>query len=181
MMPHRTPMSEAAAVGHWRLRQQWYWQKQWDSNDGNLDREIRSEFHRILQLLRFRTFCTPEFSSEFNFSDYKICSRRFATQSRWFGILSCHWFFQFHSSENVPAICQWHVASNFKTQCTNSFFVHHRHHTAHNIYQIHTNLWKPYFHIQVLAPLLKYQYRHKWMLMMKISLVFILAPVRNPS
>jgi hypothetical protein len=38
-------------------------------------------------------------------------------------------------------LCQWQVASNFETQRTNSFRVHHRHHTAHNnIYPIHTNL-----------------------------------------
>jgi hypothetical protein len=76
--------------------------------------------------------------------------------------------------------CQWWMASNFETQCSNSFRTHHCHHTAHNIYLIHTNLWKPYWCIKVLALLLKYQYKQKWMLMMKISLVFISAPVRNP-
>ena len=39
--------------------------------------EIRSEFHRIPQFFRFRTFWTPEFSSEFYFSDSKMCSRQF--------------------------------------------------------------------------------------------------------
>jgi hypothetical protein len=28
-------MTEAAAAGHWRLWRQWWWQKQWDNNDGN--------------------------------------------------------------------------------------------------------------------------------------------------
>ncbi len=39
--------------------------------------EIRSEFHGILQLFRFWTFWTPEFSSEFYFYDRKMCSRQF--------------------------------------------------------------------------------------------------------
>ncbi len=37
--------------------------------------EIHSEFRRILQLIQFRTFWTLEFSSEFYFSDRKMCSR----------------------------------------------------------------------------------------------------------
>jgi hypothetical protein len=44
-----------------------------------------------------------EFSSEFNFSDRKLCSCQFVTHSCWFGTLSHHPFFQFHASENVPA------------------------------------------------------------------------------
>ncbi len=51
------------------------------------------------------------------------------------------------------------MASNFETQGTNCFRAHHCHHTAHNIYPIHTKLWKPYWHIKVLTLLLKYQYR----------------------
>ncbi len=39
--------------------------------------EIHSEFHGIPQLIWFRTFWTPEFSSEFHFSDCKMCSRQF--------------------------------------------------------------------------------------------------------
>jgi hypothetical protein len=66
--------------------------------------EIRSEFHGIPQLFQFWTFSTPEFSSEFHFSDCKICSCQFGTRSRQFEILSCHRFFQFHKSEHVPVI-----------------------------------------------------------------------------
>ncbi len=39
--------------------------------------EIHSEFCRIPQLFKFWTFWTPEFSSEFYFSDPKMCSRQF--------------------------------------------------------------------------------------------------------
>jgi hypothetical protein len=39
--------------------------------------EIRLEFRRIPQLIQFRTFSIPEFSSEFYFSDRKMCSRQF--------------------------------------------------------------------------------------------------------
>jgi hypothetical protein len=39
------------------------------------------------------------------FSDCKMCSHQFRTRSLWFGILSCHRFFQFHESENIPTIC----------------------------------------------------------------------------
>ncbi len=60
-----------------------------------------AEFHNYSNS---RPFWTPEFSSEFYFSDRKMCSRQFATRSLRFGILSRHWFFQFHESENFPAI-----------------------------------------------------------------------------
>ncbi len=66
--------------------------------------EIRSEFHGILQLIQFWTFWTPEFSSEFYFSDHKMCSCQFWTRFTWFGILSHHQFFRFHESEKIPAI-----------------------------------------------------------------------------
>ncbi len=39
--------------------------------------EIRLQFRGIPQLFRFRTFWTPDFSSEFYFSDRKMCSRQF--------------------------------------------------------------------------------------------------------
>jgi hypothetical protein len=39
--------------------------------------KIRLEFRGIPQLFRFWTFWTPEFSSEFYFSDRKMCSRQF--------------------------------------------------------------------------------------------------------
>jgi hypothetical protein len=39
--------------------------------------EIHSEFRGIPRLFRFRTFWTPEFSSEFYLSDRKMCSRQF--------------------------------------------------------------------------------------------------------
>ncbi len=67
----------------------------------NLGWEIRSEFCKILQLFQFRTFWTPEFSSDF-FSDRKMCSCQFTTPSCRFGILSHNWFFWFHESEKVP-------------------------------------------------------------------------------
>ncbi len=76
--------------------------------------EIHLEFRGILQLIRFQTFRTPEFSSEFYFSDCKMCSRQFWTCFFRFGILSCHWLFQFHESEKVPAINvsgEWHQIS----------------------------------------------------------------------
>ncbi len=41
--------------------------------------EIRLEFCGIPRLIQFRTFWTPEFSSEFYFSDLKMCSRQFWT------------------------------------------------------------------------------------------------------
>jgi hypothetical protein len=44
---------------------------------------------------------------EFLFPDRKICSRQFGTYSHQFGILSCHRFFQFHESENVPTFVFW--------------------------------------------------------------------------
>jgi hypothetical protein len=34
----------------------------------------------------------------------KMCSRQFWTRFLRFGILSCHWFFQIHELENIPAI-----------------------------------------------------------------------------
>ncbi len=66
--------------------------------------EIWLEFRRILQLFQFRTFSPPELSSEFHFSDHKICSPKFRIRSRRFRILSRYQFFQFHVSENVRAI-----------------------------------------------------------------------------
>jgi hypothetical protein len=66
--------------------------------------EIHSKFRGIPQLIRFWTFWTPEFSSEFYFSDRKMCSRQFWTHFFQFGILSHHLFFWFHESKNVPAI-----------------------------------------------------------------------------
>ncbi len=66
--------------------------------------EIHLEFCRILRLIWFRTFWTLEFSSEFYFSARKMCSRQFWTRFLRFGILSCHRFFQFHESENVPTM-----------------------------------------------------------------------------
>ncbi len=77
----------------------------------NLGWEIRSELHGIPRLFQFRTFWTPKFSSEFYFSDCKMCSRQFWTRFFRFRILSCHQLFQFHESENVPAINvsgEWH-------------------------------------------------------------------------
>jgi hypothetical protein len=38
-----------------------------------------------------------------HFSNRKRCSPQFVTHSCRFGILSYHWFFQFHASENIPA------------------------------------------------------------------------------
>jgi hypothetical protein len=70
-----------------------------------------------------------------------MCSCQFVTHSCQFGILSRNQFFQFYESENVPAIFvsgEWH--QNFETQHTNSLCMHYCHHTAHNIYLIHTNL-----------------------------------------
>ncbi len=72
--------------------------------DCSLGWEIRSKFCGIPQLIRFRTFWTPEFLSEFYFSDRKMCSLQFWTRFFQFRILSRHQFFQFHESENVPAI-----------------------------------------------------------------------------
>ncbi len=66
--------------------------------------EIHSEFRRIPWLFWFWTFWTPEFSSEFYFSDRKMCSCQFWTRFFRFGILSRHLFFQFHESENILAI-----------------------------------------------------------------------------
>ncbi len=115
---------------------------------------------------------TPKFLLEFYFSDCKKCSRQFWTRFLQFGILSRHWFIRFHESENVPSICQWQVASNFDTQCTNFFRVHHRQTTAHNIYLIHTNVWKPYWRIKVSASLLRYQIKQKWIMMTNIPFCF---------
>jgi hypothetical protein len=73
--------------------------------------EIHSEFRGIPRLFQFWTFWTPEFSSEFYFSDLKMCSCQFWTRFFWFGILSHHQLFQFHELENVPAINvsgKWH-------------------------------------------------------------------------
>ncbi len=66
--------------------------------------EIRLELRWIPWLFQFWTFWTPEFSSEFYFLIIKMCSRQFWTHFLRFRILSCHWFFRFHESENIPAI-----------------------------------------------------------------------------
>ncbi len=47
------------------------------SEDNQLGWEIRSEFRGIPRLFQFWTFWTPEFLSEFYFSDRKMCSRQF--------------------------------------------------------------------------------------------------------
>jgi hypothetical protein len=52
--------------------------------------EIWLDFYGIPRVFRFRTFSSPEFSSEFHFFNRKICSRQFGTRSNQFGILSCH-------------------------------------------------------------------------------------------
>ncbi len=86
------------------------WQYPWVV-PSKLGWEIRSEFRGIPQLFRFWTFWTPEFSSEFYFSDRKMYSRQFWTRFFRFGILSRHQLFRFHESENVPAINvsgKWH-------------------------------------------------------------------------
>ncbi len=57
------------------------------------------EFRGIPRLIRFRTFWTPKFSSEFYSSNCKMCSHQFWTQFLRFGILSRHRFFWFHESE----------------------------------------------------------------------------------
>ncbi len=90
---------------------------------GTLEWEIRLEFRRIPQLLRFRTFWTPEFSSEFFFSDRKMCSRQFWTCFFRFGILSRHLFFRFHESENIPAISLL-FARKGDVSCPASEFIH---------------------------------------------------------
>jgi hypothetical protein len=46
-------------------------------HNASLGWEIHSEFHGIPRLFRFRTFWTLEFSSEFYFSDRKMCCRQF--------------------------------------------------------------------------------------------------------
>ncbi len=100
-----------------------------DVNDGinaNLGWEICSEFRGILQLFQFRTFWTPEFSSKFYLNDCKICSCQFVTRSCQFGILSRHWFFQFHALENVPA-----------------FFLAHQHHIY--LFWVPTNITSTHF------------------------------------
>ncbi len=66
--------------------------------------EICLEFHGIPRLIRFRTFWTPEFSSEIYFYDRKMYSHQFWTHFIRFRILFRHELFQFHELENVPAI-----------------------------------------------------------------------------
>ncbi len=78
----------------------------------------RSEFRGIPRLFQFRTFWTPEFSSEFYFSDRKMCSCQFWTRFFQFGILSRHRLFRFHESENVPALNvsgEWHQILIYST------------------------------------------------------------------
>jgi hypothetical protein len=63
---------------------------------------------QILELLNSRIFIGNYFSNP------EMCSHQFGTRSHWFGILSCHQFFQFHESENIPAIFvsgKWHQIS----------------------------------------------------------------------
>ncbi len=82
-----------------------------DGLDDVLGWEFHSEFRGILRLIQNWTFWTPEFSSEFYFSDCKLCSRQFWTHFFRFGILSCHLFFQFHELENDSATFvsgKWH-------------------------------------------------------------------------
>ncbi len=89
-------------LGKWEQLDEVYLQLGW---------EIHLEFRGIPWLIQFRTFWTPEFSSGFYFSDRKMCSRQFWTRLLRFRILSCLRFFQFHESENVPAIYvsgEWH-------------------------------------------------------------------------
>ncbi len=52
--------------------------------------EICLEFRGIPRLFQFWTFWTPEFSSEFYFSDRKMCSLQFRTRFFRFGIPSRH-------------------------------------------------------------------------------------------
>ncbi len=81
------------------------------NNLWSLGWEIHLEFCWILRLIQFRTFWTPEFSSEFYFFDCKMCSCQFWTRFLRFRILSRHRFFRFHEWENVPAIYvsgKWH-------------------------------------------------------------------------
>ncbi len=73
--------------------------------------KICLEFRGIPRLFWFWTFWTLEFSSEFYFSDHKMCSPLFWTRFFQFGILSRHRLFRFHESENIPAINvsgEWH-------------------------------------------------------------------------
>ncbi len=78
-------------------RQDWIIGKKY--HGGALGWEIWSKFCGILPLFWFQTFSPPEFSSEFHYSNHKICSRQIGTCSHCFGILSCHLFFHFHASE----------------------------------------------------------------------------------
>ncbi len=79
--------------------------------------EIHSEFRRILRLIQFRTFWTPEFSSESYFSNPKMCSRQFWTQFSgsessptsilpisWIGKRSRHQYF-FGPPWKYPLVC----------------------------------------------------------------------------
>jgi hypothetical protein len=127
----------------------------------------------------------PEFSSEFHFSDPKTCSCQFGTHSCQFGILSYHWLFQLHASENIPAIFDSGIKKCDSTsgikkwdsmhQCPS---MHHQH--SHSRYPIHNGIETSSLD-PVIGTVVKVPIRQKWMMMMKISMVFILAPVSNPS
>jgi hypothetical protein len=59
-------------------------------------------------------FELQNFSSEFNFSNCKMCSHQFGTQSCQFRILSHHRFFQFHELENLPTFFFEMAATGFE-------------------------------------------------------------------
>ncbi len=83
-------------------------------HQSHLGWDLHSEFRGIPQLFQFWTFWTPKFSSEFYFSDCKMCSRQFWTRFFRFGILSHHRLFRFDESKDVPAINvsgKWHQIS----------------------------------------------------------------------
>ena len=98
------------------------------TDDVILGWKIRSESGRIPQLFRFRIFRTPEFSSEFYFSDCKMCSRQLGTRSLRFGILSHHQFFWFHESKHFPAMKIFlarHMTSASITQSVDPTIINH--------------------------------------------------------
>ncbi len=95
--------------------------------------KIRSEFRGIPQSILFWTFRTPEFFIGFYFPIKKSVPANSehvfsGSESSPATILPISWI-----GKCSPYMCQWQVASNFDTQCTNSFRAHHRQPTAHNI------------------------------------------------
>ncbi len=76
---------------------------------GNPVRIPRNSMVEFCEYSDSRPFGTPEFSSEFHFTDRKTCSHQLWRLTRQFKILSCHWFFQFHASENIPTIFMLHA------------------------------------------------------------------------